>query len=82
MRKLGKLYGIYYIFRAKIIAFALISHCFFPNFPLLLPEFPTASARIFRFQTLGGGGGGAQCLPPTPMDIWMHLKHEFLGNYL
>ena len=54
--------GIY--FRQKLlllpefpIAFALISHCFCPNFLLLLPEYPTAFARIFRFQKIGGGGG-------------------------
>ena len=58
MRKLGKRR---HIFRAKIIAFARISHCFFPEFPialarifycffpnflLLLPEIPIAFARI------------------------------------
>ena len=43
MRKLGKRR---HIFRAKIIAFARLSHCFFPNFPLLLPEFSIAFSRI------------------------------------
>ena len=59
MRKLGKRR---HIFRAKIIAFSRISHCFcpnflllFPNFPLLLPEYSTAVARIFRFQIFLGG---------------------------
>ena len=52
MRKLGKRR---HIFRAKIIAFARISiafirisHCFFPNSPLLLSKFPMAFARIFH----------------------------------
>ena len=36
MRKLRKRW---HIFRAKIIAFSRISHCFCPNFPLLCPNF-------------------------------------------
>ena len=73
MRKLGKRR---HIFRAKIIAFARISiafsrisHCFFPNFPLLLPEFPMAFARIshcfcpnFSFSKLFWGHSA----PPAP----------------
>ena len=43
MRKLGKRR---HIFRAKITAFARITHYFSPNFPLLLPQFPIAFARI------------------------------------
>ena len=56
------------------IAFPLISHCVCPNFLLLLPEFPitfavlpefpTAFARIFRFHFFFLGGG--QCPPPPP----------------
>ena len=62
MRKLGKRR---HIFRAKIIAFCRISHCFCPNFLLLFPAFPIAFARIFHcflvpeffvFKFLGGGG--------------------------
>ena len=73
--------GIYFLFRAKIIAFARISHCFFPNFPLLLPEFPMAFARIshgfcpnfpllfpefFVFKKWGWGGGGTVLPCPPP----------------
>ena len=66
MRKFGKRR---HIFRANIIAFARISHCFCPNFLLLLHEFPTAFARIFRFNFFffgGGGGHSAPCPPPPP----------------
>ena len=67
MRKLGKRR---HIFRAKIIAFARLSHCFFPNFPLLLPEFPTTFARIFRFQFFFFFFfGGAQCPPAPPPHL-------------
>ena len=79
MRKLGKRR---HIFRAKIIAFARISiafirisHCFFPNSPLLLPKFPMAFARIFHgfcpnfsFSKLLGGHSAPPAPPPhTPM---------------
>ena len=79
MRKLGKRR---HIFRAKIIAFARISiafirisHCFFPNSPLLLSKFPMAFARIFHgfcpnfsFSKLFGGHSAPPAPPPhTPM---------------
>ena len=45
----------------------------FLKFPLLLPEFPTAFARNFRFHNFfffffffGGGGGHSAPLPPPP----------------
>ena len=69
MRKLGKRR---HIFRAKTIAFARISHCFCSNIPWLLPEFPTAFARIFRFQKIGGGGHSAPLPPPPPPPTPMH----------
>ena len=69
MRKFGKRR---HIFRAKLIAFARISHCFIPNFPLLFPEFPMAFARIshcfcpnFSFSKFFGGHS-APCPPPPP----------------
>ena len=34
------------------------NYCFSPNFRLLLPEFPTAFPRIFRFNFFFWGGGG------------------------
>ena len=81
MRKLGKRR---HIFRAKIIAFARISiafirisHCFFPNSPLLLSKFPMAFARIFHgfcpnfsFSKLLGGHSAPPAPPPhTPMVL-------------
>ena len=70
MRKLGKR-G--HIFRAKIIAFPRISHCFCPNFLLLFPAFPIAFARIshcfcpnFSFSNFFGGGTVPPCPPPPP----------------
>ena len=81
MGKLGKRRGG----RAKIIAFARIPHmiafsrisiasarifyCFFLNFPLILPEFPTAFARILRFQFFGGAQCPPASPPPTPMRV-------------
>ena len=66
MRKLGKRR---HIFRAKIIAFARVSHCFGPNFPWLLPEFPTAFARIFRFQFFLGSTVPPPCPPPRLLRL-------------
>ena len=99
MRKLGKRR---HIFRAKIIAFARISiafsrisHCFFPNFPLLLPEFPMAFARIshcfcpnFSFSKLLGGtvpplAPPPPPPPPTPMrTVMMIIPLPHYGNNL
>ena len=47
----------------KAAAYISGKYGFCPNFPWLLPEFPTAFARIFRFQFFFLGG--AQC-PPAP----------------
>ena len=78
-RKAAALFRIKIIAFARIsIAFSRISHCFFPNFPLLLPEFPMAFARIshcfcpifsfsfFFFFFFWGGGHSAPCPPPPP----------------
>ena len=54
------------IFARIPIAFSRISHCFFPNVPLLLPEFPTAFAQIFRFQFFFLGGGTVPPAAPPP----------------
>ena len=82
-RKLGKRR---HIFRAKIIAFARISHCFFPNFPLLFPEFPIAFARIshcfcpnFSFSNFLGAQC-PPCPPPPPTPMCTINRYAILNN--
>ena len=71
MRKLGKR-------RAYISG---KNYCFCPNFPLLLPEFPTAFARIFRFQFFLGGGTVPPCPPPPASYAYADLVQQSRRNW-
>ena len=72
MRKLGKRR---HIFRVQIIAFARISHCFFPNFPITLishcfcPNLPLLLPEFFVFKIFREAQCSPASPPPTPM-MW------------